>query len=453
MSKETARRSKAERKEDKTGSNNANMDNNLNMEDKTQEYQEQYAAMVKSTPELPDLVICQILQLLSTRYAIRASILSKQWERVWSLIPLLDFDEEEQHGDHVFQHDKFEYFVTNCLRRHEKDHKQEYLDKFRLRTRYYGYENLINQCLSFAIWKNVKQLDLSLYTTHNLSYPLYNLPHTVLNAKSLTSLNLESVAISWGWGFQHVRLPSLKSMSLKEVLVDEFAFVKLILGCPSIENLSIDSCGGLSRVDVSSSSLKSLEVIRGFTEYELTVKAANLESFRLGDSVHHVSGNDDFNERRGTIIETPKLRSCEFIGYWQTGFSLNAPKLSEATIILGDRADSYFNTFPHNPKMRNFLGQFDCSGKMSLHVMDAETIIVPKELRRSSTTLFPPLPSLKNLQVIITSPTLVSESSLRNSLRRMAPALDREGLSIQKKSCWRLHVKELIDLCDGNFVD
>ena len=47
----------------------------------------------KEIDNLPDPILQHILSYLSTKNAIRTSILSKRWKYLWTSIPKLDFDE------------------------------------------------------------------------------------------------------------------------------------------------------------------------------------------------------------------------------------------------------------------------------------------------------------------------------------------------------------------------
>lgn len=42
---------------------------------------------------LPDAVLCHILSLIPTKYAVRSSIVSNRWKNMWASAPNLDFED------------------------------------------------------------------------------------------------------------------------------------------------------------------------------------------------------------------------------------------------------------------------------------------------------------------------------------------------------------------------
>ncbi|ONH91586.1 hypothetical protein PRUPE_8G124800 [Prunus persica] len=192
-------------------------------------------------PSFPGLVIDQILQHLPTTLAVSVSIFSKQWKGVWSSVPVLDFDEGEPYDNDEklenLRRKKFIKFLRGCLKFREKD---KCLDKFRLRMRYRGKSRNIEKWLSFAIERSVKVLEISLPRKPKFKY--YCLSKTILNAKSITTLNLESLRITDDSTSHPISLPSVKTLSLKTVHFGRRAFSNLISRCPSIECLTLISC-------------------------------------------------------------------------------------------------------------------------------------------------------------------------------------------------------------------
>ncbi|KAL6270406.1 hypothetical protein ACE6H2_027317 [Prunus campanulata] len=181
-------------------------------------------------PHIPVLVIHHVLQFLPTKQAIRMSSLCKQWAGLWSSVPVLDFEEEEDEP-----HAKFINFVDRCLEIHEK---YEHLDKFRLRMMFRSFEDeyKFNKWLCFAVERRVKELDISSsYIPPFLDGALLS---ALLNAKSITRLNLENVTIA-NRG-EPISLPSLKTLSLKTVRFEASSVLSsMISGCPCIQYLSL----------------------------------------------------------------------------------------------------------------------------------------------------------------------------------------------------------------------
>ncbi|XP_062001932.1 FBD-associated F-box protein At4g13985-like isoform X2 [Rosa rugosa] len=278
---------------------NANPNNKrLKKQDQTKEGEKQVDrnAMAVDTllPHLPDLIVHKIFRLIPTKLAIRSAIVSKQWATVWSLgVPLLDFDDEGDSTDHdgdnlVRRKLLFIDFVENCLKHCEKN-KPLQLDSFRLRMRYDSEligATRIDKWFSFVVDRCVKELDISIQRKDDndpVERTYYCIPHTILNAQFLTSLNLEHVRIPESNDL--ISLPSLKTMSLNAVLFDCCIDLdrSLWMGCPSIEHLSLVSCSFSSlenwwQIAVKNSSLKFLQVMYCKCK-SFQVEAENLESF------------------------------------------------------------------------------------------------------------------------------------------------------------------------------
>ncbi|KAH0984245.1 hypothetical protein GBA52_011422 [Prunus armeniaca] len=258
------------------------------------------------TPELPDLVVNQILLLLPTKLAVRASTLSRQWQRLWSSLPVLNFDEDLQLYNSQYGTDRamFRKYLLSCLKRREKSREEHDLDTFRLSMRYSGGASMIDKWLSFAVQRNVKELEIILIRKYGDRSKHYFLPQTILNAQSLTTLRLNNVKLKDNP--MPISLPSLKNMVLKNKDLGNVGFVHLISGCLSLEDLSLTSCG-LRFCKLLSSSLKSLQIAR-CRKVRIEVGAVNLESFRFwGDSYTEMYMHSSLN-----IASCRSVRHLEF---------------------------------------------------------------------------------------------------------------------------------------------
>ncbi|XP_021823277.1 F-box/FBD/LRR-repeat protein At5g53840-like [Prunus avium] len=310
-------------------------------------------------PHLPVLVIHHVLQFLPTKHAIRMSSLCKQWAGLWSSVPVLDFEEEADEP-----HAKFINFVDRCLEIHEK---YEHLDKFRLHMRFRSDEDeyKLDKWLGFAVERRVKELDISFsdiwpfvgvdllspplnaksLTSLNLENVIianrgcpciqylsltsssssksnyYNISmQTLLDAKSLTSLNLEFVVITDDSNNDPpiARLPYLETVSLTTVDINYGTFAQLISSSPSIEHLSVS--------------------IRFPHSYNYILPSSSLKSFEVrifNSDVVQVSGAESL-ESCTLVLESPKqikrirLDRCKNLKH----LSIRAPQLPNFTLQL-----------------------------------------------------------------------------------------------------------------------
>ncbi|GMN19770.1 hypothetical protein TIFTF001_048664, partial [Ficus carica] len=228
--------------------------------------------------QLPDHVIHHILSFLPTTYAVRMSLLSRHWRRMWYSIPALKFD------DYQIKEELFCNFVEQCLKHHPMGMQGDttsVITRFELRiSRCHVDSSQVDRWLSFVAQPHLKELDVNTYVFCSRSGPRYCLPRVALNLTSLTNLNLAYMKLE---DCSHINLPCLKSMSLTYVDVKVEVLHNLILGCPSLEKLLIvDEQFFSSNLQISSSNLKFLH-IEGDWE-RIQVDAINLESLvYIGD--------------------------------------------------------------------------------------------------------------------------------------------------------------------------
>ncbi|KAM5548808.1 hypothetical protein ABKV19_000289 [Rosa sericea] len=409
-------------------------------------------AVTTSLPHFPDLVMHQIILRLPTKPAIRMSSLSKQWEGVWSALHALDFDEGDLlHGnDDNDHHTKFINILVRYLEFRKKDKQQPVLDKFRLRMMSYMFgedDSVIAKLLSNSFQRNVKALDVSLRSKHKEVNWYYCLsPGALVNAKSITALNLEYLMIKDIDSAETEPLcPSLKILSLKNVHFNPKALLDLILGCPSVKYLSLTSCSFDPPVfQISSFSLRSLEVKNCNAQSLLVDRARDLESFTfvsnfllletiiLKDTVNlkkikmraqHLKyfGLLGCHNNLNATVSTPNLHQFDIFAYLTSKVSINAPNLCLARITLREEEFSTFNReWKHSATFSDFLKAFGCSNNIILYISDFKSIIFPENFKGAC---YPPLRILRRLHLgMINPPTEETDvSDLEDSLLWMAP--------------------------------
>ncbi|PON68675.1 F-box domain containing protein [Trema orientale] len=233
---------------------------------------------------LPDHVIHHIMSFLPTTDAVRMSVLSKHWRRMWYSVPALnfcptDFCFRQKSDEEIYK------IIDKCLEQREKGtcHATDSVfTRFKLDVNYGGTgDSLLKKWLNFAIENNTEELDL--LPQPKLNY--YLLPEEVFSSRSLTLIKLDRVKLE---GSYSVNLPYLKTLSLTSI---EFrgnnnrVLENLISGCPSLEKLMLNGCIGLLNPRISSSSLKFLEIASCVSCRTIQLQAANLRSFSYNSAI------------------------------------------------------------------------------------------------------------------------------------------------------------------------
>ncbi|KAL6270403.1 hypothetical protein ACE6H2_027314 [Prunus campanulata] len=245
---------------------------------------------------------------------------------------------------------------------------------------------------------------------------------TLLDAKSLTSLNLEFVVITDDSNNDPPigRLPCLKTVSLTTVDINYGTFAQLISSSPSLEHLSV--------------------FIRFPHYYNYILPSSSLKSFEVrifNSDVVQVSGAESL-EYCTLVLKSPeqikriRLDRCKNLKH----LSIRAPQLPNFTLQLHgckhlvnaslDIPNLDWTRINSNVEWRNFyslanyLGKFRSFKNISLYVYDAEALIFPKNMRKFYD---PPLRTVNTLTVFLSSPRGARDSELRHSLFWLGPNL------------------------------
>ncbi|XP_050288654.1 F-box protein At4g22280-like [Quercus robur] len=182
----------------------------------------------KGINNLPDPILQHILSYLSTKEAVRTSILSKRWKYLWTSIPKIDFNEGAPDRRMMFMK-----FVERVLALHGPSN----IKRFSLSCNVQYDTSCINGWMRSVVKHKVQVLDLYL---RNFQEPLA-LPPCLFTCESLEVLILHM--------FHSLKLPSsisfscLKKLTLEKVIFsDDHSTQQLFTGCPILEDLFIIDC-------------------------------------------------------------------------------------------------------------------------------------------------------------------------------------------------------------------
>ncbi|XP_004298789.1 PREDICTED: F-box/LRR-repeat protein At4g14096-like [Fragaria vesca subsp. vesca] len=230
---------------------------------------------------MPDAVLCHILSFLSTREAVKTSVLSHRWNNVWASVPIVDVDEEQYQLDYLYRiylYRMFGYvgrnFSKDLIPEYDPDWFSQFVNRvlllrcsgdihrFRLVAKKTHDISHIYAWIATAIRRNVVELDLSVGTP---SEPHFEIPKSIFMCSTLVRFKL------WLRGDIKVMtptssncFPSLKFLHVTVRFPDSDSMEKLFSRClPVLEELIID--GKLQyatafNLDISAPKLKRLQI-------------------------------------------------------------------------------------------------------------------------------------------------------------------------------------------------
>ncbi|PON70275.1 F-box domain containing protein [Parasponia andersonii] len=347
--------------------------------------------------KLPDPLIHHILSFVPTIDVVRMSVLSRRWKRVWYSVPALNFSDTD-HMDRFRPHSRqpqqaFHNFVDKCLKHREKSMRyiaDSVITRLKLHTEYYkDRATVLDNRLNFVVRGNIEELDLSMKRDYFVKVVYYSLPEAILNARSLTVVKLDHLMIG---GISSVNLPSLISLSLTAVGLCDGALHKLLLGCPALVKLLLSKCTGLLNPQISSSTLKFLEIEADKTYETLKVETINLQSLICG----------------GYCEDTMNLSACKAI-----------------------RSLSLFDVMLDDKSLEDLIFGFPLLESLTL-TRCFKALIVPEKLRKICSS---PWPNLKYLKVM-TYCALKKKRELRDALCWVSPSLETLVIENETRRCY-----------------
>ncbi|KAH0654542.1 hypothetical protein KY290_032818 [Solanum tuberosum] len=233
---------------------------------------------------LPIEIIRQIHSCLPRIDAVKTSILSKKWQRIWASHPRILLDEIDFGADYsrytVTDKPKRDAFLTYLIKSLEsRERPSEYncdVDKLFLRmtVENSSVELLVNKWISFALENSIKRLCLSLKTIYR---DYYYLRGVAFCADTLVDLIISDCEIT-NCSF---KLPALKLLFLLVVCIEDHDFKNLIAGCPRIEQLRIQETEKLRTIVVSNPNLEFFGVQLLCSDGKIRIESANLHSLEF----------------------------------------------------------------------------------------------------------------------------------------------------------------------------
>ncbi|KAI5648262.1 hypothetical protein M9H77_34267 [Catharanthus roseus] len=232
--------------------------------------------------ELPESILHHILSFLPVKDAARTSILSKRWEGVWDTLPYLDFyldffdtkisstEGKRRHFQQLLESAN-KIILSRCQHIASIEKLRLWIPDISAEQWLHTNKPLdvtIERLISYVAHTALKEL---YFTNSNACFAgLLNLPCTILSAKSLNVLSLYRFDLRTLSSSLDVKFPSLSKLYLGRVFLEDDIMGKLIVGCPSLEDLKLYDCQGLKTIYLTGlPKLKQFVVL--FIQVELIV--------------------------------------------------------------------------------------------------------------------------------------------------------------------------------------
>ncbi|XP_019095623.1 PREDICTED: F-box/FBD/LRR-repeat protein At1g51370-like [Camelina sativa] len=250
---------------------------------------------------LHEPLISEILLRLSTKDAVRTSLLSKRWRYLWQTVPGLDLALYDFLNINFSNIDAFFKFVERFF----DSHRESWIRKLRL---YLGYRHHICGLKSWidAVTRpKIQHLDVNYYSSDEI-------PVSIYTCETLVHLRLEWVSLP---NTEFVSLPCLKIMHLKRIrFTSDTTLEKLISGSPVLEDLKLFGCSNHNAIQLRSHTLKKIDmdmdhssgfVIDAPLLQCLKTKIASTKDFQIISSGFPAKLDIDLQWRRRRPLERP----------------------------------------------------------------------------------------------------------------------------------------------------
>ncbi|XP_074307359.1 F-box protein At4g22280-like [Silene latifolia] len=244
---------------------------------------------------LPDNVVYHIVSFLGFKEACRTSILSKTWKYISDTNPDMElsnevFSAKPGRADAYIKIDSFLKYVETRMKRYSK---QKLLIKkltlgfpiqrMTFRNTKVPLENKAEQWVEIAVRNQVEELVL-------IGPKNYELSHILFTSNSLRCLDCTCLEI---YDYKGIAgFPSLESLFLDEVYVEDAVLNRIISSSLSLKHLRMVGCSGTyksikSIVIPCNSKLETLDLSKSLSIDEgiVTIESSSLTSFQyIGDS-------------------------------------------------------------------------------------------------------------------------------------------------------------------------
>lgn len=178
---------------------------------------------------LPNNFLCHILIFIQTKKVLATTVFSKRWIDLWRSVPTFNFYEIGVDRETNFCMNELAYsflLSVNSIKTLKLDimYDDPHLGHL-------GFPNVI-KWINVVVQHGVEYIELCIYI---IDIDHFKLPISILNCRTLVVIDLHGFYVK---DFSSIRLPSLKTLHLEEVIFLNVQYFLLLMdGCPNLRYL------------------------------------------------------------------------------------------------------------------------------------------------------------------------------------------------------------------------
>ncbi|KAF8036736.1 hypothetical protein BT93_C2449 [Corymbia citriodora subsp. variegata] len=220
--------------------------------------------------ELPVAIILHIFSFLTTKDAIKTSVLSKRWRSIWTANPHISFSMPSCCGTSRSKFRSFMSFMNAVLLRCTA---LACNDRW-LRS---AIGPTIDRWLQFTVEHDLEEVSITL---HN---DVYTLPQFFFRCTTLVSFHVYGCSFSTVGA---VNWTSLKRLRFDHAKLKDNAIMRILNGCPILEFVELKDCWGFKHIKIKSRGMREMVIhSHTFSGEVLKISAPHLLKLRiLGNS-------------------------------------------------------------------------------------------------------------------------------------------------------------------------
>lgn len=237
--------------------------------------------------KLTNDLVTVIISYLPFKEAARTSILSRRWRHMWLSTKKIEFLEsffvrdDDNEETKQLHRSHFINFVHQWIGQYNATIVKAFRLVFSRPVNF-----LVQNCISFAIARDVKELALDF---HDPLWPehgsenheaVFDLPMHVYGHVGLESLELFSCNIN---ASQFNNFIALKELSLGWIQLSVQSIRELLVQCPFLESLSLKKCWEIEYLDITVPNLRLKRLVIDkcdFNQYRYEIAAPNLRFWK-----------------------------------------------------------------------------------------------------------------------------------------------------------------------------